>query len=404
MTTDFTAQDSFLGYIYQARYALYLLLIAADEDAQISIEKIDDVAFSKGGTAIEKIQLKHTERNQPGSLSNASSELWKTLKIWSTELLENKLNPQETILTLVACKKATKNSIAYILKPHLDEQRDITQAIKLLNETSQSSKSKENREAYDIFNRLSEIQKNELVSSIYVLDSQPNIIDIKMEILKSLRLTVRPNYRENLYERLEGWWMNMVIEHLSKNIENNEVILKRDLYGEIFDLQNQYLNDNLPIEFLDLVAPEEEIFDEIERIFIEQLRLIEVGSKTIQKAISDYYRAFTQRSKWIADGHLVIGDLKKYEKRLVDEWERLFFAFEEEFTESTTEADKVKAGRNLYRLIQELKIHIRPKCTEPYVMRGSYHRLAKDQDVGWHCHFKERLSNLRTIAGEGVLQ
>lgn len=402
--SDFAAQDSYLGYIYQARYALYILLLTEDEDAEISIEKIDDIAFSKNGSAIEKLQLKHTEKLQPGSLSNSSSELWRTLRVWSTELLENKLNLQETILTLVACKKASKDTIAYKLKPYADEERDIPGAISLLNAVAHNSINKANKDAYEVFNRLSPEQKEELVGSIYVLDAQPNIVDIKQDILKLLRLTVKPQYREALYTRLEGWWMNQVVEHLSRNIQNGQVILKRDLYAELFELQGEYQNESLPIEFLDLVAPEEETFSADERVFIDQLRLIEVGNKTIQKAISDYYRAFTQRSKWIADGHLVIGDVKKYENRLVDEWERLFSVFEEDFTDATTETEKVKAGRDLYRLVQELKIHIRPRCTEPYVMRGTYQRLARYQDVGWHCHFKEKLSALRTTASEGIVR
>ncbi len=45
-----------LGYLYQVRYALYLLLRNREPDCQISIEKFDDVAFSNDDTPIQLIQ------------------------------------------------------------------------------------------------------------------------------------------------------------------------------------------------------------------------------------------------------------------------------------------------------------------------------------------------------------
>lgn len=43
------ASEQMLGYLYQVRYALALLLENDNSDFQISIEKFDDVAFSKDG-------------------------------------------------------------------------------------------------------------------------------------------------------------------------------------------------------------------------------------------------------------------------------------------------------------------------------------------------------------------
>ena len=43
--TSHQAREQMLGYLYQVRYALLLLLQNDDEQAQISIEKFDDIAF-----------------------------------------------------------------------------------------------------------------------------------------------------------------------------------------------------------------------------------------------------------------------------------------------------------------------------------------------------------------------
>ena len=55
------ATEQMLGYLYQIRYALALLLKNDNPDYQISIEKFDDVAFDKDGQPVQLIQLKHLD-------------------------------------------------------------------------------------------------------------------------------------------------------------------------------------------------------------------------------------------------------------------------------------------------------------------------------------------------------
>ena len=75
------ASEQMLGYLYQVRYALALLLENDNSDCQISIEKFDDVAFSKDDIPIQLIQLKHHIQHQ-GNLADASTDMWRTIKVW----------------------------------------------------------------------------------------------------------------------------------------------------------------------------------------------------------------------------------------------------------------------------------------------------------------------------------
>jgi hypothetical protein len=54
------ASGQMLGYLYQLRVALYLLLSDENERASISIEKFDDIAFANDGDSPDiMIQVKH---------------------------------------------------------------------------------------------------------------------------------------------------------------------------------------------------------------------------------------------------------------------------------------------------------------------------------------------------------
>jgi hypothetical protein len=85
-TSIYDASASALGYIYQVRYALLLALQKVSEvndpdDCLISIEKLDDIAFEQGGNPSELLQAKY--HGSPGNLTDRSSDLWKTIRIWS---------------------------------------------------------------------------------------------------------------------------------------------------------------------------------------------------------------------------------------------------------------------------------------------------------------------------------
>ncbi len=393
---DFSANASALGYFYQSRYALFLMLSRADADAQLSVERLDDISFAQDGTAVELLQTKHHIK-ATASLSDASTALWKTLHVWSAAFAENKIRPGESILTLVTTGRAPKGSAAAKLRPHTTGDRDWQTALEILRDVAGKSDSRTNRSAYEAFHNLSDRRQSELVMSIQLLDASPNISDTRGRILDQLRLSTRPQFLEAVYERVEGWWFNRLIQHLSA--DSAAPILYRELLDRINDLQEQYHADNLPIEFLpvefmDAIAPDEQKLGAKERLFIEQLRLVTVGAPRIRKAINDYYRAFQQRSKWVREDLLLVGELETYERRLVDEWERLFERMKENLGDHAEETTLQHEGRALFDAVEDLELNIRPRCNEPYVMRGSFHMLANQLRVGWHADFIQRLNQL----------
>ena len=122
-----------------------------------------------------------------------------------------------------------------------------------------------------------------------------------------------------------------------------------------------------------------------------------LGNKSLQVAIRDYYRAFKQRANWVRNDLLYVNELDKYEQKLIDEWEHVFAMMEDElkdYGEEITESIKVKKAKAIYKEISDKDIRIRPRCSEAFVMRGSYHMLANQLKIGWHVDFYERLKHL----------
>lgn len=392
------AVEQMLGYLYQVRYALFLLLDNDDEQTQISIEKFDDIAFSNDGDVPEAmLQLKHHTKSY-GNLTDASTDIWRTIKVWVDLVKKDPSFLTSTKFLILTTAKAPEGTAANYLKPQSRAMgRDEKRAYNILENVAKTSTNAAHIKYYNEFISLGDEAAKKLVSNIYIIDGSSNIVDVKDDILKVIRYGSLPKFEQRIFERLEGWWWDKCIEYLLS--DELVFVSQKQIRSIIASIRDEYTEDNLPIDVPFLNKVEIESLPKNKRIFYEQLQLICLSNNRIKVAISDYYRAFEQRANWVREDLLYINELDKYEERLLDEWQRLFFEMEEEldkYEDSIEEKQKQKYGRSLFNRIQDKDIRIRARCSEPFVMRGSYHILANRLLVGWHVDFDTRLRTLLT--------
>lgn len=391
MLSNHQATEQMLGYLYQIRYALVLLLNNDNPDYQISIEKFDDVAFDKDGQPVQLIQLKHHIKKK-GNLTDSSADLWRTLKVWIDVLSQKPELVDSTEFLIITTAIAPKHSAAWYLKQN---DRDPNTAYAKLKDVCNQSQNIAQQKYYNAFLSANQLTVKKLFERIYIIDGASNIIDVEKVVKKHIRYSCIPKYEDLICERLEGWWYKMAIEALCSD---NPIFVKQNqVRSFIVSVSQEYSDENLPIDdFFDVDDLKENSLSENEKIFYEQLKLICLGSRSMQNALRDYYRAFKQRAAWVRNDLLYVNELEKYERRLVDEWNHAFAEMEDTLAEieSITEEEKVRAGRKLLSDIEKKDIRIRPKCGEAFVMRGSYHMLANKLKVGWHVDFLDRLKSL----------
>jgi hypothetical protein len=125
------AQDAsgpYLGYMYQFLMALYLSFEKSKEDIDLimSLENFDDISFHNvRNDPLSLIQSKFSAN--PGSLSDSSLEIWKTIYNWSLRENEFLKNNQVPIYILVTSSKASTKSAAYLLKNN--KNRNVQEAL-----------------------------------------------------------------------------------------------------------------------------------------------------------------------------------------------------------------------------------------------------------------------------------
>jgi hypothetical protein len=353
----------------------------------VFLETIDDVVFEAPGEAVEILQTKH-HLNSAASLKDTSADLWKTIRIWADALKAERL-PDNRVLYLVTTAHARDGSVAAFLRLH---NRRVGEAVVLLRRAAEESRSQTNEAGYRAFRRLRPLEQEALVASMFVIDSQLGMASLDREMNRLLGFPASRLNMDSFRDRLEGWWLRRCVRHLVAG--SSTPILGEEIYAQLDEIREQYKNDNLPIDD-DIATAVANLASHQEHTFVRQLAVIGIGSRRIQFAINDFIRAFTQRSRWLRDDLVTVGELDKYEQQLVEEWERRFEEMRESLGAEVAEEVKCEAARLLYRWAeQEADFPIRPRCRSPFVTRGSYQILADETRVGWHPEFPERLREL----------
>jgi len=390
--SDHQASEQMIGYLYQVRYALYLLLKNTDDQAQISIERFDDIAFSNDDSPEILIQLKHHVKAH-GDLNNASTDMWRTINVWIDAIKKNPSLINSTKFVIITTAVAPIGTAAHHLKMETGI-RDSALAFQLLQNTANDSNNKSHAGYYMNFNSLSEEARRSLVDKIIVIDKENTIANIEKDIKDEIKYCCLPKHSNLICERLEGWWFQKSIEALVS--DTPIFIAQSQVRSYIVSVSQEYTADNLPIDAtFDMVDLSD--LDVKEKIFYEQLKLICLGNSRLQLALRDYYRAFQQRANWVRNDLLYVNELDDYERRLIDEWEHAFSEMQDDlndYGDEITEDQKIKSGKTLFSSIDKKDMRIRPLCSEAFVMRGSYHILANQLKVGWHIDFYNRLKVL----------
>lgn len=391
--TDFSAKEPSLGYFYQIKYALYILLTHSKEmnDPKVRIENLDDIEI-EDINSLHLLQTKLHIKNK-ANLTDSSVDFWKTIRIWSEYINNKTIDLENTIFNLITTEEIPESSILYKFKSNITLDNEVSEIIKKLDEISINSKNQTNEKAYLAYQNLSVENKKVLIKKIRILDNSIGISEIDSLIKKELIYSTYPNTIDSFLEILDGWWFQKSIENLTTKIDH---ISSSELQIKIANIRDTFQADNLPNHFPNhLEITNEDIENLKERNFLKQLELIKIkaSSNAVKRAISDFRRAFEQRSKWLRLHLLNPEEEEEYDLKLYNYWKNIYDLMCDEAEEKSIE-ELIELGKGFY--IEQFaktcpQIKIREKFNEDYLTRGSYQMLSDSKKIGWHPNYKDEL-------------
>jgi hypothetical protein len=355
-------------------------------DFELALEMYDDVSWELDGTPQELLQVKH-HLNSTRSLGDIDEDLWRTIAVWMDA--HDPGDADGPSLTLITTQSVAAGTACAALRP---SSHDPDEAVRLLENAARDSASAATEASRERFLGLKGAQRTIFVGRIQVLDNANQIQNLDGELRKELHLVLPHGHEDVFMGLLWAWWYQIAVGLLRRDATTISAL---DVKDKISDLRDQFTADNLPT----LVAPGD--FDPATegeyttRVFVQQLNWISHTNPLLQKAIVDYFRAYTQSAKWVEDHLVGLDELNAFEDNLRDEWERAF-----EFMKLRLPADAhadrlVSEGQSLFRgVTEQTRIRVRDRYSEAFFTRGKYHELADKREVGWHPEFVERLEEL----------
>lgn len=211
--TDFSAKEPSLGYNYQIRYSLYLLLREkTKENPSIRLEELDDIVIED----IDSRDLYQTKLhiNSVANLSDRSADFWKTIRVWSENILSDLLDIDNTVFTLITTATVSPDSFISKLTVNSTQTRIgvLEDMLKICKERS----NKTNIKGYEAFVRLSSEQQTKLINSINIIDASLSIEGTLTAIKNELKYSAPVGKIDLFVEKIEGWWFQQCILMLSQ--------------------------------------------------------------------------------------------------------------------------------------------------------------------------------------------
>lgn len=388
--SPYSAAEQGLGYIYQARFAL-LKILELPEDCSLLLEKEDDVDFDDAAGHKSLVSLKHKAVGD--TLSDLATDFWKSVRIWLAYYNANGNIGCDARFMLFTTGTVNTGSVLAAFK---DEKVDGEARAQAVEEPLSKSTGVLVVAVRETLATLTPAQLADFYGRITIADATLRITDIPSAVINQHLRTIRRESRPFLFERLEGWWMDQAIRLLAG--ERTAPISGVEVSDKLSAMAEEYRNDNLPITFRQRQPDDIDVAND-PRLFVEQLRALDLTTSRLRAAIIDYYRAFEQRSSWARENLLVSNEIEEYEDRLIDEWSRYREVALEQLDDDSDDATCLAAGRELYRWaeMEATFLRIRERVTEPYVVRGTFHMLANARPqphVHWHPRFLAQLARI----------
>ena len=394
MSSTFSAKEPALGYYYQIIRGLVLLLVENRMASPcLSFECLDDIAIEdEGNVALYQAKL----HIKPVQLTDRSTDFWKTIRVWSEGIKNGCFNPSVTIFTLITTASIPEGSFLNLF--FSDKEEDRKKIIATMESIATETTNKENKPGYDAFSALTEEQKQTLIGNIRITDSNVSIDDTMEQLKYRLELSAPIGALDSFIDSVLGWWFRNSVDMLQAGTK--QTISKAAVNNYIQACRDQIRADALPDEFFEKVEIDDAALEESkDKTFVKQLTLVDATKREKKTAISDYKRAYGQRSKWLRDGRVAQSEYDSFDANLQEEWQSRFDMMLDD-TEGQGEEERKTAGHMFYRenyVAPQYQLPLFRNNASGYITKGSYQMLSNDKTIGWHPDYKDLLNDDETV-------
>lgn len=382
------ADGSQLGFLFQIEKVI-LWLSSLDNEAVVGVEVDDDIVVKLSqGNEIKSIyeQAKHTLKKHP-PFSDKSEDLWKTLSIWVTAVLEGRADPSKAIFSPMSNKIIPKSRLLFAIhEANLNDKQNLIKVCGLLKNTAKTVRKtlKSYAEAVIncpndtlelVVNAITIIEptyehtqsnyKRQLASNLSMAEELP-FDDIINNLFGFISLQLIDNWRN----RKESW-----VSVKAFNSQYSQLIAEYARKPFI-----ERASSSLPVN-------KREIELNKKKMYVEQLESIGCKEDEKLEAIHDYYRAITERNRFARDYEISREKFEQYYNDLIEKWKAIS---RPRFRNAKMKNEAIVGYDVFYETIQYKGKLYNYEPEQSYTYKGAYHHLANELEIGWHPKWEKK--------------
>lgn len=382
-----SAENSAAGYLYQFERAL-LWLATSPKNATVGIETLDDVVVrldEEDKLILEQDKYTTQSRN---TLSDASSDLWKTLGIWSLFYARKSAVNARFILST---NQVVDGCIAARFGKNPLNEGYAKETARLLQEKYKTLPEKIQRRAAP-FARLNASDIIKLIQSIEL--SVP--IDVRQADETRSRiidhLHIPDGFNEELILRHAIGWLQDAVYRDWKN-KKPAWISTASFNRMKFECLSAQKRSRRRERIANLILIDQTKAEGCRsKVFVRQIQETAVDEDVIESAIVDFLRASSERLRLAREGEVPRTEWKAYEQRLHQRWENLYRKLQVLHRGMPIP----ELGSLIYlETMGHREILAGEQTVEYYLANGTYHKMADAWTVGWIPAFKKLKNDQR---------
>ncbi|RQS48538.1 hypothetical protein DIE00_11410 [Burkholderia sp. Bp8989] len=375
-----------LGYGLQYT-RLTQLLLEAPAGSFCSMEYLDDVAQQHVNEGVRLIQSKSALTANP--VADRAKSLWKTLSNWTTLATDSECNLGKTVFEIYVSRPVGGQLVeAFANASTLDEARAaIVQARDALWGKSpdfalKSAVADEIAPYLErVFNADSECLEQIICNFRLTHGSGSPQADIEAVIRTH---PVSANKVVDIADHMCGVVKRRVDELLEAG---RPAIIARDLFHDWYASYVRKIDRDTVLLSRARRPSEEESRDQLPKIFVQQLDLIDLTFEDKLEAVSDYLMAASDRTTWALSGEVDPSSFDDLDVALKRSWKN------KRRTCNVAHGSKPGdlQGQALYSDCMSLAVPLQAMQPPDHFIPGCFHRLADDLSIGWHPDYQQQI-------------
>ncbi|CAD5277567.1 MULTISPECIES: ABC-three component system protein [unclassified Imperialibacter] len=392
--SEHSAAGSFAGYLYQIERVLYW--VSKSDVRLVALETEDDVVAQFSGSSNPKKILEQAKHSLSDKIpySNRSVDLWKSLSIWVSQVMDSEYDHSKDYYSLVSSKSMSSSRL---IKRIVDSKSDpiifetcVDELLDIANSPSTSIK-----EFTDTVLLCPRKDLESLLKKVEIHDQTETANTKQLKEFLRLNLSIGKNVPiEAVFRALIGFVTEQI---MTKWRLGEDFVIERDsIVNETNRLIVLYHNKSFIEKTVESIPiSDAAIESERQSLFVEQLRLIEGEDQEILNAINNFLRAEAEKSRFAVEGEILPSAFQNYYDDLKQKW---FSVFKPKKRLGSGKDRLEDVGYDIYYSTISYKGKLNgQEPQQTYTHEGAYHFLANRLEIGWHPNWSELLAQIEAL-------